>query len=432
VDLPNLRHLEVLREVARRGSVSAAARAVHRTQPAVTQAVVGLEATFGGRLFFRTAAGMQPTPAGSACALRVARTLELLTDALAETARARGRDAAAVGAGPLRGITAAQLRALLQVVESGTFGRAARAHGVARATLHRAVRQLEQALGTPLFEATSHGLRPTRDAERLARRVRLAQAELEQARDEVASAVGHGGGTTVIGAMPLARSALVPAAVLQCSAARPEHTVSILDGPYDSMLDALRHGRADVLVGALRDAAPDDVVQQHLFDDPLALVVRAGHPLALAAGAGRATDVRALTGYAWIAPRPGSPLRRQYAALVAAIAAPPVAAPIECNSLVAARALLLASDRVMLLSAHQVHHELAAGQVAVLPHPLGSVVRRIGLTTRRDWRPTAAQADVLEALRRQAQALAVTARRSPRFRAHRGRGRRAARPPSAA
>lgn len=77
-------------------------------------------------------------------------------------------------------------------------------------------------------------------------------------------------------------------------------------------------------------------------------------------------------------------------------------APVECNSLVAARALLLASDRVMLSSAHQVHHELATGQLAALPHPSGRVVRAIGLTTRRHWQPTGAQRELIDELRRHA------------------------------
>ena len=53
--------------------------------------------------------------------------------------------------------------------------------------------------------------------------------------------------------------------------------------------------------------------------------------------------------------------------------------PIECNSLIAARALLLESDRIMLLSAHQIHYELKAGLLVALPHPAGNVVRPIGL-----------------------------------------------------
>ena len=48
----NLRHLHTFGEVARLGSVSAAARAVHISQPAVTQAVAGVERYFGASLAY--------------------------------------------------------------------------------------------------------------------------------------------------------------------------------------------------------------------------------------------------------------------------------------------------------------------------------------------------------------------------------------------
>jgi LysR family transcriptional regulator of gallate degradation len=76
--------------------------------------------------------------------------------------------------------------------------------------------------------------------------------------------------------------------------------------------------------------------------------------------------------------------------------------PLECSSLAAARAFLLESDRVMLLSEHQMHYELRAGLLVALPHPAGKVLRPIGLTLRRGWHPTSTQQRLLEILRRTA------------------------------
>jgi hypothetical protein len=67
--------------------------------------------------------------------------------------------------------------------------------------------------------------------------------------------------------------------------------------------------------------------------------------------------------------------------------------------------MLIASDRLMLLSEHQIQHEIATGQLVALPHPLGPVTRSIGLTVRRDWRPTEVQAQLVEGLRRHARAM---------------------------
>jgi DNA-binding transcriptional LysR family regulator len=398
--MPNLRHLVLFDEVVRRGSVSAAARAAHLSQPAVTQAVSGIEAALGARLMQRSYSGLALTSAGYAAAARIERALQLLREVLPA---ARARSANGVPEDVLSGITSTQLNALIAVVEEGAFARAARRAGRARAAIHRAARQLERSLGSNLFEITSFGVRPTREAEKLALRTRLAFAEIAQAQAEVAAAQGTGSGSTTIGAMPLARSVLVARAVLEFAQTRPEHSIRILDGPYESMLGALRRGGADVLVGALRDPVPaEDIVQEHLFDDPLAIVVGAEHPLA----AGAAPTLAALARFPWIAPRRESPLRRHFDALMSRLDPERMVAPIECNSLVAARSMLVASDRVMLLSEHQIHHELETRQLVALPHPFGAVTRSIGLTVRRDWRPTEVQAQLVDGLRRHARAAA--------------------------
>jgi LysR family transcriptional regulator, regulator for genes of the gallate degradation pathway len=296
-------------------------------------------------------------------------------------------------------------------VESGTFSGAARSLEVSQSSVHRSARELEQTLGLPLFEKTSFGVTPTRDAARFAMRVRLAFSELAQAQMEVRTleGTGSGSGRTVIAALPLARSYLVPAAILQFSQAYPEHRVEIIDGTYAHLLGGLRSGESDVLVGALRDPVPaTDVVQEHLFDDPLSIVARVNHPLAR-----RKPTVASLRRYQWIAPRAGSPLRAHFDALFASKGMELAVPSIACNSLGAARAFLLESDRLMLLSAHQVHYEMQAGLLVALPHPSGNVVRPIGLTLRRNWRPTSVQERLLDILRRVARAAAAAHARPP-------------------
>lgn len=399
VSIPNIRHLQLILDVIDRGSVSAVARIGHLSQPAVTQAVASVETALGGKLFEHGVNQLRPTKLGLDAARRIERALRILRDAV-EGVRDRSRGPQMGDA--LRSMSVSQLVALRGVSEHGSVSSAARATRVARATVYRAVRQLERMLGVQLLEDTSFGLRATREAQRLILGARLAFAEIDQARGEIAASVGTGSGGTVIGAMPLARTALLPHAILEFARLRPEHRISILDGPYESMLTALRRGAADVLIGALRDPSPgSDVVQEHLFDDPLAIVFRAGHPLASEG----APALESLAPFPWIAPRTESPLRRQFDAFLARLDTQARQVPIECNSLVAARALLLASDRLMLLSAHQIQNEIQTGQLVARPHPLGGVVRPIGLTRRRDWRPTEVQRQFMEILHRQARKL---------------------------
>jgi LysR family transcriptional regulator of gallate degradation len=417
--LPNLRHLQCFLEIARLGSLGAAGRAMHVSQPAVTQAVAGLEAHFGTQLLARRRDGVSLTPAGEICLVRIDRSLAQLREALADI-----RTAAAERSDFTRLVTTRQLDALSAVVELGDFSAAARAQQTSLSSVHRAGRELERTLGLCLFEKTSFGVNPTRDAQRLGRRVRLAFGELSQARAEVDALDGAESGRTAIAALPLARSYLVPAALLEFSQAHPRHAVEILDGSYANLLAGLRSGESDILIGALRDPAPgSDVVQEHLFDDPLAIITRANHPIAA-----RRPSMASLRKCQWIAPRRGSPLRRQFDELMASGGGVPTVPSIECNSLEATRAFLLESDCLTLLSAHQIHYDVLAGSLVALPHPWGNVPRPIGLTLRRNWRPTVLQEHLLTVLRRvaraaaQAHASTAPARRAPRPRTLRDRG----------
>jgi LysR family transcriptional regulator, regulator for genes of the gallate degradation pathway len=388
----NLRHLHTFGEVARLGSVSAAARAVHISQPAVTQAVAGVERYFGVSLLTRSNSGVALTAAGELCARRIERSISHLRDAVAELTRSRNFDFDAT-----RLMRSAHLHALSAVVEHRNFSLAARAEHMSQPSVHRAARELERLIGVPLFEKTSFGITPTREADKLARRARLAFAEIAQARAEVHALNGGESGRTVIGAMPLARSFLVPTALLEFTQQYPEHSVAIVEGTYEHLLASLRSGEADFLIGALRNPAPvADVVQEHLFDDPLAIIVRAKHPLV----SRKRVTVAALSRYPWIVPRAGTPLRAHFQEMFETAGLPAPTRAIECNSLIATRALLLESDRIMLLSAHQIHYELEAGLLVALPHPAGDVERPIGLTMRHDWHPTDSQRTLLEIVRR--------------------------------
>jgi LysR family transcriptional regulator of gallate degradation len=397
---PNLRHLHTFREVSRLGSVSAAARSVHISQPAVTQAIAGLERYFGSPLLLRRSTGVSLTRAGETCLARVERSLRQLREAVSDATRGAER------ANVERLVRSRQLDALGAVVEHGNFSGAARARQISQPSIHRSARELERLLGVPLFEKTSFGITPTREAEELARRTRLAFAEIEQARAEVHALSGGESGRTVIAAMPLSRSYLLPAALLEFTQEHPRHGVAIIEGTYEHLLAGLRSGESDIVIGALRDPAPAaDVAQEHLFDDPLAIIVRARHPLATRRA--RVTPA-ALGKYQWIAPRAGSPLRAHFNALLASTGLEFPSPPLECNSLAAARAFLLESDRIMLLSAHQIHYEMQAGLLVALPHPAGNVVRPIGLTLRRNWHPTNTQQRLLEILRKSARAAAAS------------------------
>lgn len=387
--LPNLRHLNALLAIHRHGSISAAAEAAHLSQPAITQSLNNIEGSLGVKLFERSAQGVEATVAGRIFLRRLERALHYL----------QGFSSDGSGSRPWQQLfTSVQLRAVVAVVEHGNISLAASTLGVSQPSVHRAAREAESVCGEPLFLRKAGGVEPTPRARRLARLASQAFAELQQGVEEVREHLGRMDGSLRVGSLPLARTDLVPTAVTQLLAQYPEARVSIVDGPYEELLDMLLHGRIDMIVGALRQPAPvRDLQQIRLFDDPLAVVARAGHPLLAEGTAAETIRLEYLATLPWIAPRNNTPARRRFNELFASNELEPPAQLIECSSSAATRSLLLQSDRVALLSVRQVLPEIRLGMLATLPLSL-NLSRRIGVSLRKNWEPTRIQDHFLRIL----------------------------------
>lgn len=394
--LPNLRHLNALLAIKRHGSITAAAEAAHLSQPAITQSLNNIESSLGVKLFERSAHGVEMTAVGKIFLRRLERALAYLEAFSSEGSGSR----------PWQQLfTSVQLRAVVAVVEHGNISLAASTLGLSQPSVHRAAREAENVCGEPLFLRKPGGVEATPTARRLARLASQAFAELQQGVEEIREHEGRMDGSLRIGSLPLARTDLVPTAVTQLLAEYPLARVSIVDGPYEELLDMLLHGRIDMIVGALRLPAPvKDLKQVKLFDDPLAVVARVGHPLLADGRAARSNlKLEHIAELPWIAPRDNTPARRRFRELFARHKLDPPAQVIECSSSAATRSLLLQSDRVALLSVRQVLPEIRLGLLATLPLPL-TVSRPIGVTLREKWEPTRIQERYLQLLENLSQA----------------------------
>lgn len=366
----NLRHLRALSVVARLGSISAAAQAVSISQPAITQAIAKLEAQCGLPFFERQPRGMVATEAGLLFARRI--------------------DAALHHVGSVR-ITAAQMRALIALADHGSYPAASAATGLAQPSLHRAINDLALVLRRTLVERRGRGIVLTHDGRRIARAFRLARAELETGLAELAGLLGRETGRIVIGAMPLSRARVLPAALAAFHREHRDVVIEVLEGAFHELIEPLRDGAIDLMIGALRDPAPGPDIEQHvLFTDRPVVIGRKDHPLTSPA-------IAEMARYPWIVPTAGTPLREAWERMFAGIEPPP-RVPIECGSAMVIRQLLIDSDFLTLLSPDQVAVELEADWLAILADTPPDLNRVIGLTCRAGWRPTALQARLIDIL----------------------------------
>jgi len=373
-DALNLRHLAALSATARLGSLSAAAQAISLTQPALTQGLAKLERQFGEPLFDRRPGGMVPTEPTRLLVPRI-------DAALAHIASSR--------------VTMAQTRALIALADAGSYPGASAATGLSQPTLHRAVGDLSIVLRRALVERRGKGIAFTDAGRRTVRACRLARAELIAGLSEVSALRGRDTSRITIGAMPLSRARRLPAAVTAFHRAHPHVEIRIVEGSHAELIEPLRDGEIDLLIGALRTPSPgDDVIQQPLFEDQPVVIARAGHPLA---GAQNVTPA-ALAGYPWTISAPGTPLRLLWERMFARAGVTEPVVPIECGSVITIRQILLDSDFMTLLSPDQVAVELEAGWLTQIGLPPEELCRTIGITTRNGWRPTAMQRQFIDSL----------------------------------
>ena len=374
----SLRHLHAFRAVATAGGIRRSSSALFRASSAVTRSVATLEEQLAVRLFERKGSGMLATAAGETVRLRADRIDAELQAVREEALRAHDRHGRKVG-GIEALLNERRLQAATLLAEMHHMPSVAHAMGTSQSAVSQAVARLEDMLGQPLFLRTAHGMLPTDAGRRWVERFGRVLAELRHIPEDVAALAGVVQGTVTIGALPLARTRLLPLAIAQAAQRHPRLRVSSLESPYGELTAGLLGGRIDFIVGALRSHPGEAFSTLPLFEDKAALVARAGHPLARRTQLGLAD----LEAYPWVLSRPGAPLRESLDQFFQRQGMAPPQPTVETGDLALLRGLLTSSDMLTVLSAHQLHHEVTTGQLTVLPFDMPGLERSIGVMTRK-------------------------------------------------
>jgi LysR family transcriptional regulator of gallate degradation len=379
--LVSLRHLHAFCAVAASGGIRKSSESLFRASSAVARSVAALEDALAVQLFERKGRGMLLTAAGEVVRLRADRIDALLRGVRDDALRQRDRAGAPPGR-TVGGIDAMlnenRLQAAVLVGQMHHMPSVAQAMGTSQSAVSQAIGRLEDMLGQPLFQRTARGMLPSDAGLRWIERFELVLAELRHIPDDVAALAGVVQGVVTVGALPLARTQLLPQAIASLLLKHPRLQVRSLESTYGELTADLLSGRIDFIVGALRDTPGDAFSSRALVEDKAAVVARTGHPLARR----KKLALPQLMQYPWVLSRAGTPLRDSIDRFFERQGmAAPVAA-VETGDLALLRGVLRASDMLTVLSAHQLQAEISTGQLVVLPFETPGLVRQIGVTTR--------------------------------------------------
>ncbi|MEV6421964.1 LysR family transcriptional regulator [Streptomyces sp. NPDC051662] len=151
---------------------------------------------------------------------------------------------------------------------------------ISQPTLSRAIRRLEARVGVPLFDRQQNRLRLNKYGEVFRAHALRAIAEIETAEQRVAALVDPDAGTVVLGFLHSYGTWLVPELLSGYRSIAPRTTFELRGDAADSVVDGVRQGRLDMGLTGPRPAG-DDLAWIPLREEPLCVLVPAGHRLAV-------------------------------------------------------------------------------------------------------------------------------------------------------
>ncbi|MEM1107604.1 MAG: LysR substrate-binding domain-containing protein [Planctomycetota bacterium] len=172
-----------------------------------------------------------------------------------------------------------QLRYFLAIAEQGGMRQASRTCHVTQPTLSTQIQKLEDELGHRLFDRSARGVELTEAGRAMLPRARRVLGELSVTLDEVRADVELGRGHLRVGAIPTIAPFLLPPAVRRFRKATPDARLTITEDLTEKLIEELVAARLDL---ALMSLPLDDprVAHEHLFDEPLSVVMAKDDTLA--------------------------------------------------------------------------------------------------------------------------------------------------------
>lgn len=288
------------------------------------------------------------------------------------------------------------IRAILEIATAGSLSQVARAQGITQPALSRTLAEAETLLGVPLFRRENRRMILTEQGAVFRQHASLALQALETA--TAALQPGAGTGRLTVGVLPTAATRLFPRIALRLRDLAPEVMLSVITGPHSYLTGLLRDGSIDLMLGRLPGAREvAGLTFEHLYDEEVVLVARAGHPLA--------GDTRsALARCPLILPPEGAIIRGAVDDYLVSLGLGSIRPAMETVALPLARGVLMGSDALWFISRGVVAEDLDRGDLVLVPTDARYLAGAVGITRRQGGASSAAQDLMMQLAREGAQA----------------------------
>jgi len=170
------------------------------------------------------------------------------------------------------------LQIFVEVVRQGGFSAAGRTVFASQPTVSKAVKQLEDEVGTLLIDRVGHQARPTAAGDLVYRRAVTMLAERDHLEAELASLQGLKRGRLRLGLSRLGSSILCARVLAEFRGLYPGIDIELFEHGSLRLTPLLREGELELAMCLL--PLPGDFDWQQIHDDPLMAILPLDHPLA--------------------------------------------------------------------------------------------------------------------------------------------------------
>lgn len=294
------------------------------------------------------------------------------------------------------------IQTFVEVARHKSVAQAAAVLRISQPAVTKTIRELEGVLGVSLLERDGRGIKVSRYGEIFLKHAGATMTALRQAVDSVSQDTARMGPPVRIGALPTVSVNIMPKAMLSFLKGDTGSTVKIVTGENAVLLEQLRVGELDLVVGRL--ATPEKMSGfsfEHLYSERVRFVVRANHPLIAA----NTSIFERLHEFPVLTPTSNSVIGPVVDQFLLAHGVAPLPTRIETVSDAFGRAFLRISDAIWIISEGVVAADIADGTLVMLPLDTADTSGPVGLTMRADMQPSLPLALLMQTIRESADAL---------------------------
>jgi len=269
------------------------------------------------------------------------------------------------------------IHGFLEIARRGSLSAAANSLNISQPAVSKNLRELEDILGKQLFDRTGRRLVLNGAGRVFQQHSATAMLELKRAQDLVRN--GPAEKTRLaVGLMPSVATDRFPRAALRFQAAFPDTILRIATGPNWQLLNQLRDGTLDMVVGRMPDPGKMEGLSfQQLAVEEVVATVRPEHPLLKSR-----FHADALTVYPLIVPPMGALIHPVVNAYLLNNGLQNIQPAFENVSLAFGRKVVILSDAIWFISKSVIGDDLLSGALTTLPLKSPMLAGAVGICLR--------------------------------------------------